>query len=790
MAGLNAQLVRLPDSSSVTIDTLQSGSLVSGVALPGLGLNEQDFRNWSSTDISSTSLGVAGVVFETTHSGSVIEFNGGDLTVSEHQNILIKDSSGSYYFTPANTVNLNSDYLVKYTDNGIVEELITSAYEIQNQSIHTIAIEDIDVYLADGYIVHNPPGYSIYDCNTSAYLGDRWMIGFDPGANSPDCHEVTFDEGGTFPRNVCVYTCDPAEADFGIDLAPFPCGSSPGCGEGDTSIGPEGPAGPEGPQGAKGVKGSTGATGSGGPNGLEGAAGPQGSTGPQGAQGPTGPAGTGAPKGTVGSTGAVGAAGNTGAQGPQGAKGNTGAAGNKGITGASGIQGATGPTGNAGNKGITGVGGDKGNTGAAGNKGVTGAQGYTGPQGDTGHSAGYFTMSTVGTTISNNVNNQSYTITRDTTGNAWSKSAYSDQARTGNISLSFKVSDLGYKMIGLNSDPTTNDSYTTIDYAWYSNSRDGGRAEIYENGSGKGTHFSGMTADDYLIITYDNQYIRYYSFDDSTGITTLERSVNAGSGLSLYMDSSLYSSGTKADNLTFSSAQIGAKGNTGSTGAAGNKGITGNGGATGATGPTGHAGNKGITGSSGIQGATGPTGDAGNKGITGAGGDKGNKGTTGHAGNKGITGDQGNKGNTGNAGNKGITGAGGATGATGPTGDAGNKGITGAGGDKGNKGTTGDAGNKGITGASGIQGATGPTGDAGNKGITGPSGNNGNKGNTGDAGNKGNTGAGGDKGNNGEGLGGGYFIWDNSINKMTFRLYGYSAGDPIWIVETYQSGSY
>ena len=99
MAGLNTQLVRLPNSSSVQMDTLQSGSLVSGVQLPGLGLSEQDFRNWSSTDISSTSLGVAGVVFETTHSGSVIEFNSGDLTVSEHQKILIKDSSGSYYFT-------------------------------------------------------------------------------------------------------------------------------------------------------------------------------------------------------------------------------------------------------------------------------------------------------------------------------------------------------------------------------------------------------------------------------------------------------------------------------------------------------------------------------------------------------------------------------------------------------------------------------------------------------------------------------------------------------------------
>ena len=122
MAGLNGQLVRLPNSSSVAIETLQSGSVVTGVQLPGLGLNEQDFRNWSSTDISTTSLGTADVVFATSHTQDVIEFNGGDFSAGEHQKILIKDSSGSYYFTPANTVNLNSDSLVKYTDSGIVEE--------------------------------------------------------------------------------------------------------------------------------------------------------------------------------------------------------------------------------------------------------------------------------------------------------------------------------------------------------------------------------------------------------------------------------------------------------------------------------------------------------------------------------------------------------------------------------------------------------------------------------------------------------------------------------------------
>src|SRR6056300_1074444 len=119
MAGLNTQLVRLPNSSSVQIDTLQTGSVITGVQLPGLGLGEQDFRNWSSTDISSTSLGTASVTYETTHSGSVLEINGGDLTISEHQKILIKDSSGSYYFTPANTLNVNSDSIIKYTSGGL-----------------------------------------------------------------------------------------------------------------------------------------------------------------------------------------------------------------------------------------------------------------------------------------------------------------------------------------------------------------------------------------------------------------------------------------------------------------------------------------------------------------------------------------------------------------------------------------------------------------------------------------------------------------------------------------------
>ena len=85
MAGQFGQLVRLTDGSSVNVETLVTGSVIAGVELPGLGLNEQDYRNWSSTDISSTTLGTADVRFQLTDTGStVIEFNGGNLSVDQH----------------------------------------------------------------------------------------------------------------------------------------------------------------------------------------------------------------------------------------------------------------------------------------------------------------------------------------------------------------------------------------------------------------------------------------------------------------------------------------------------------------------------------------------------------------------------------------------------------------------------------------------------------------------------------------------------------------------------------
>ena len=97
MSVKNGQVVRLYDGSETAIENLISGSsIVAGVALPGLGLGEGDYKTWSSTDISSTTLQPANVVTRNTFINSAIEkieFNDGNLVVSPMQEILVKGIS-------------------------------------------------------------------------------------------------------------------------------------------------------------------------------------------------------------------------------------------------------------------------------------------------------------------------------------------------------------------------------------------------------------------------------------------------------------------------------------------------------------------------------------------------------------------------------------------------------------------------------------------------------------------------------------------------------------------------
>lgn len=119
--------------------------------------------------------------------------------------------------------------------------------------------------------------------------------------------------------------------------------------------------------------------------------------------------------------------------------------------------------------------------------------------------------------------------------NNWDDSqAYSTNGYIDRILISAKAAQTNaYIMFGLNSDPKTNASYTSLDYAWYFNGSPS-EAYIYENGVPTGVNYGSYTTDTILSIIYENGIIKYYK-DGS-----LVRSVPRLAGLPLYFDSSIY----------------------------------------------------------------------------------------------------------------------------------------------------------------------------------------------------------------------------------------------------------
>jgi len=119
--------------------------------------------------------------------------------------------------------------------------------------------------------------------------------------------------------------------------------------------------------------------------------------------------------------------------------------------------------------------------------------------------------------------------------NNWNDSqAYSTNGYVDRILISAQAAQTNaYIMFGLNSDPKTNASYDTIDYAWYFNGSPS-EAYIYENGVPTGVNYGSYTTSTILSIIYENGVIKYYK-DGS-----LVRSVNRSVGVPLYFDSSIY----------------------------------------------------------------------------------------------------------------------------------------------------------------------------------------------------------------------------------------------------------
>ena len=135
-------------------------------------------------------------------------------------------------------------------------------------------------------------------------------------------------------------------------------------------------------------------------------------------------------------------------------------------------------------------------------------------------------------------------FTRTASGNSWDTQAYS-VCGYKECRITYKISQTNtYIMVGLNSDPTTDASFQSIDYCWYT--ENGGSLCIYENGiyissiSGHTTYAVG----DELIIEYSCGQVRYYH----NGV--LCRTVARTYGSPLYFDCSFYNAGS-IENVVF-----------------------------------------------------------------------------------------------------------------------------------------------------------------------------------------------------------------------------------------------
>ncbi len=134
-------------------------------------------------------------------------------------------------------------------------------------------------------------------------------------------------------------------------------------------------------------------------------------------------------------------------------------------------------------------------------------------------------------------------IKRPDSADAWDADAYSTIGLRNGVVVTFQFGAPSYAMAGLNTDPTTDSSWDSLDFAWYC---DGNTARIYESGAQVAIAFEGISPDYIFRIEYDGRYVRYFVNDNGP-----YRTVDVGPGKLFYFDSSLRYPLSKIFNIGF-----------------------------------------------------------------------------------------------------------------------------------------------------------------------------------------------------------------------------------------------
>jgi hypothetical protein len=127
---------------------------------------------------------------------------------------------------------------------------------------------------------------------------------------------------------------------------------------------------------------------------------------------------------------------------------------------------------------------------------------------------------------------------------AWDSQVYSREAYLAGCSVAFRAAQTNASfMIGLNTDPTTNASYTSLDHAFQCELN--GTLDIWEDNVEVVSNISGgYDTSTVLEIRYDNAFVVYYR--NSVEVRRVARA-----GASFFLDSSWYSPGAAATDVHF-----------------------------------------------------------------------------------------------------------------------------------------------------------------------------------------------------------------------------------------------
>lgn len=125
---------------------------------------------------------------------------------------------------------------------------------------------------------------------------------------------------------------------------------------------------------------------------------------------------------------------------------------------------------------------------------------------------------------------------------AWDSDVYSQRLFPSGCMLTFQADSTTHElMVGLNSDPTTDQVYTSLDFAWHMKGT--GVCQIYESGVFIGA-FGAHTINTVFSIRYDGQQVEYLK----DGVT--QRVVQLRGGL-FFLDSSFLTPGGSVRNVAF-----------------------------------------------------------------------------------------------------------------------------------------------------------------------------------------------------------------------------------------------